>query len=340
MASIYGTSGAWNAIIAQLERYQLQVKQPGEIELLLQDCLRDYESQFEQAKQALEAEIGQLENEIAEEKEKVRAALEKFNEEHALEIKQAELHVDFYRQERSLFNFVRRFFRIRRETGKLDGLQKTRQEYENVIGHDLHEKAARLVEIKANKNHLAQGACHEAHARVELLKSLSTSPELARALVELEMIEILARLPDEVHVLNDLQLRTDRGIRLDGEWLIQGQINNLVITPAGLFAIEIYGGNQPAAQKGGETDPSDQIKRAAQLCYAYLKPKFPAATVRGVLAYRGHLPDNQKTGIVKTLPINEVPGYINWFKDKTLSEAALKEIVQFIQEWATQEHFV
>jgi len=91
---------------------------------LLQNCNVEYEQQFDKAKQAIEAEIDVLEQEIVQEKEKVRVELEKYADEHALEIKQAEVTVDFYRHERSLFNFVRSFFRIRRETGKLEGLQK------------------------------------------------------------------------------------------------------------------------------------------------------------------------------------------------------------------------
>ena len=70
--------------------------------------------------------------------------------------------------------------------------------------------------------------------------------------------------------------------------------------------------------------------RCAHLCYTFLKPEFPAATVRSILAYRGHIPESQKTGIVKTLPIPEVPEYITWFKENTLDDALMKEIVETI----------
>jgi len=179
---------------------------------------------------------------------------------------------------------------------------------------------------------MANAACREIRDRVEILKSISGSHELTSAVVELEMIEILSRLPENFHILNDIHLRTERGIRFEGEWLIRGEISNLVVSPAGLFAIEVNSGSKQNAEKGAAFDPSDQIKRAAHLCYSFLKPDFPAVTVRSILAYRGHLPESQKTGIVKTLPIADVPGYITWFKENTLNEALMEGIVKYILE--------
>jgi hypothetical protein len=329
MASIYGTSRAWKEIAAHLEAYKFKVEHPKEIEPLLQSCISEYERQFDQAKQVVENEIAALEQQIAQEKEKVRVELEKFAEEHALEIKQAELTVDFYRHERSPFNFVRSFFRIRRETGKLEGLQKTLQEYRDEVEHDLHEKQAQLGQIKASKHQTAQAACREAYEKVEILKSVTGSHELAEAVVELETINMLSRLPENFHVLNDIRLRTERGIRFEGEWLIRGEISNLVVAPAGLFAIELYSSkqNMPA---DASFDPREQIKRAAHLCYSFLKPEFPMVSVRSILAYRGHLPESQAASIVKTLSIPDVPAYITWFTENTLNEAMMQEIVDFI----------
>ena len=151
MASIYGTGGEWKEIVAHLETCQLKVEHPREIGPLLQSCAKEFEQQFVQARKTIEAEIAVLEQEIAQEKEKVRVELEKFADEHALEIKQAELTVDFYRHDRSLFNIVRSFFRIRRETGKLEGLHQTLQDYRDEIEHNLREKEAQLEQIKASK---------------------------------------------------------------------------------------------------------------------------------------------------------------------------------------------
>jgi len=330
MASIYGTSGAWKGIVARLDSYQLKAERPDEIELLLQSCNLDYEQQFDKAKSAIENEIALLGQDIDQEREKVRVELQKFADEHALEIKQAEVNVDFYRHDRSIFNSVRSFFRIKRETGKLEGLQKTIQGYHDEIGHELHEKEAQFEQIKTTKEHMADAACREIREKVEILKSISGSAELANAVAELEMIEILSRLPENYHVLNNIRLRAERGIRFEGEWLSRGEISNLVVCPAGLFAIEVYRGSKQTAQNEKQSDPREQIKRAAHLCFSFLKTEFPAVSVRSVLAYRGHLPEGQAASVVKALPIPDVQSYITWFKENMLDEKVAKEIVRYL----------
>jgi hypothetical protein len=330
MASIYGTSGAWKEVLARLEPYQLKAERPEEIELLLQSCNLDYRQQFDKAKSAIENEIVLLGQDIDQEREKVRVELEKFAEEHALEIKQAEVNVDFYRNDRSIFNSVRSFFRIRRETGKLEGLHKTIQEYRDEIEHELRAKEAQLEQITTTKEHMADAACREVREKVEVLKSIISSAELANAVAELEMIQILSRLPENFHVLNDVHLQAERGIRFEGEWLSKGVISNLVVCPAGVFAIEVYRAGKQAAPKDKEPDPREKIKRVAHLCYSFLKTEFPAVSVRSILAYRGHLAESQATSVVKALPIPDVPGYINWFKEKMLDEKVMKEIVEYL----------
>jgi hypothetical protein len=330
MASIYGTSGAWKGIVARLEPCQLKAERPDEIEMLLQSCNLNYEQQFDNAKSAIENEIVLLGQDIDQEREKVRVELEKFAEEHALEIKQAEVNADFYRNDRSIFNSVRSFFRIRRETGKLEGIHKVIQEHRDEIEHELRAKEAQRERLTTTKDHMADAACREARERVEILKSIIGSTELANAAAELEMIEILSRLPEGFHVLNDVRLQAERGIRFEGEWLSHGIISNLVVCPAGLFAIEVYRASKQAALNDKEPDPREQIKRVAHLCYSFLKTEFPSVSVRSILAYRGHLPESQATSVVKALPIPDVPGYITWFKEKMLDEKVMKDILEYL----------
>lgn len=334
MASTYGTSGAWRAITAQLEAVQLKVNRPNEIQPLLQSCAKEYAKQFNQARRLIEEEIATLEQEIVQEREKIRIDLEKYAEQYALEIKQAELHADFYRNDRHIFNLVRSFFRIRRETGKLTSLQKNVQDYRDEIEYDVREKENQLEYKKTNKDKLAEAACAEIHSQVDVLKNIVGSPGLANAVTELGMIETLSHLPDNYHVLNDLHIKLERGIKFDGEWFIQGQISNLVVSPTGLFAIEVNHGGKQSAKQDATVDPRDQIRLAAQLLYLILKPDFPTVSVRSILVHRGSLPDNQKTQIVKTLSAADVPGYITWFKENTLDEVTMQKIVVHIRDFA------
>jgi hypothetical protein len=334
MASTYGTSGIWSEITAQLEAVKLKVERPNEIQPLLQSCAKEYAKQFNQARHLIEEDIAILEQQVAQEREKVRIDVEKYAEQYALEIKQAELHADYYRNDRHIFNLVRSFFRIQRETGKLSNLKKNVQDYRDEIEHDLREKENLLEDKKTNKDKLAEAACAEIHSQVDVLKNIIGSPELANAVTELGMIETLSRLPDNYHVLNDVRIKLERGIKFDGEWFIQGQISNLVVSPAGLFAIELNHGMKQSSKTDADPDPREQIRHTAQLLYLLVKPEFPTVSVRSILVHRGSLPDNQKTQIVKTLTASDVPGYVTWFKENTLDDAAMQKIVSYIQSFA------
>lgn len=334
MASVHGTSRTWKNITAYLAAVQLEAEHPNEIASLLESCSKEAERQLTDARHALEDEIAILEQEITQEKEKVAAALEDYRQKYVLEIEQAEATIDFYQHERSIFNFIRSFFRIRRESGKLEHLHQTVEEYRLEIEGDLREKESWLEKKASGKEAQAEALSHEIHEKVELLKKISGSPELASASAELEMIATLAHLPENFQVLNDIYLRTDRGLRFEGEWLIEAEIHHLVVSPAGLFAIEVYRGGKTGIEKDPNFDPQQQIRRAAHLLHSFLKPKFPGLTVRSILAYRGHLPESQKMGIIKTLPLPDVPGYINWFKDHSLDENQIQRIFEEVQKIA------
>lgn len=325
MAKIYGESGAWKKIRAHLASVQLEATHPSALAGLLEIYTQEYEAQLEKAKNTVGDEIALLEQEVAQEREKTSAAVAEYRQKYALEIEQAEATLDYYRHERQVFNFVRRLFRIRREAGKLDSLNQTVAEYQFEVEKNLREREKLLAERNSGQAALAERLAYRGREKVDALKSLLNSPVLAQANLEFELLKSLERLPENCHVVNDVYLHTDRGLRFENDWLIEGQIDQLVVTPAGLFAIGLH-------LSGQEDDPQRQIRRAAHLLHTFVKPQFPAVTTRSLLAYQGRLPENQKTGIVKTLNVQAVPEYILWFKDQSLDETQIERLVARVQE--------
>lgn len=337
MAQIYGTSKAWQEIAAKLDAAQLKANHPRDINVLLEDSTREYEEQMGQALNALADEIILLEQDVNKQKEQIEKEMAVYSEKFSLDIEQAEVTLDLYQHERSIFNSIHNFLKSRRERIKLTGLRKTIQDYQNEIEKPLRAKENELGQMKAHKEQLAREQCGQLGAKIEILRDLSGSTELANAQAELEMLEYLQSLPDHVHVINHLNLSVDRGFRFDGKWLINGQINHLVVSPAGLFAIQVKNWNKQSTKKPSGAKLGEEINDAAQLCYLLVKPKFPNITVRGVLAYRGHMPENEKTGFVKVLQLQEVCGYISWFKEHTLDDERVRELVIFLQQLNHQE---
>ncbi len=331
MAEIHGISGAWDAIAAKLEANQLQAEHPAEIEPLLTSCVKELAEQISQAKYRSGSEILLQEQEISQEKEKNKAELATFSEKYALEIEQSAATLDYFKHDRSIFNFIRNYFRVRRETKRLKRLRKIVQDYQDEIERPLRSLETALEDKKRDQEKYIREQCSEINARVEFLKGLAGSQELAGAFADLEMLDYLKTLPGNVHVINNLKVRVERGIRFDGNWLINAQIDHIVVTTSGLFTIKVKNWSKQVVEKKAHSDLFQQIKNASQLCYELIKPKFPGVSVRGVLAYRGSLPDNLNVGFVKALPLQDVPGYINWFKENTLNDRQVGEMVEYIR---------
>ena len=323
MASIYGTSKEWGAIKSKLAQVQLSAEHPSEIEPILDRCQSEYEQQIKQVRQKLKTEITQLKQEILQVEEKTQANKASVSENKSLEIEQSEATLEVIKQDRSVFNLVRNFFRSRRENEKLAGLRTSLKDEHSQIESPLHAKEIELQQKKAQIDELARQECHEVLAQIEVLRGILASPELVGASAEAELLDYLRRLPDQCHIINNVVMKVDKGVLFEGIWLINAQIDQLVLTPSGLFAIGIKSWVKQPGEKEATSDPYDPIKRAAQLCYEMIKAEFPGTTVRSILAYRGRPPEATNPGIVKALPLSEVPTYITWFKDNTLSERTI-----------------
>lgn len=332
MTSFYGTSKVWGEISQKLEAFHLTASHPKEIGPLLERCLTEYEQQLKRVHQELENEISLLDHEIYLEKEKVKAHLKTFPEYSSLEIEQSEANLELYKHDHSIFNFIRNYFRVRHESRKIAKLREDLKDSRNEMEQPLHAKEIELEQKIAQKDELARRECQEVIAQIDFLRSISGSQELASAVAEVELQEYLGQLPGSCHVFNNINLRVDRGILFEGKWLIKAQIDQLVVTPAGLFVIEIKNWSKQFGEKGFSSDPYEQIKLAAQLCHEIIKPDFPGITVRSILAYRGHPPGYQNSGHVKALLLLDIPAYINFFTDNTLTNQALQQMVTRIQE--------
>ena len=165
------------------------------------------------------------------------------------------------------------------------------------------------------------------------VERLPGSPELAGARAELAVIEQLRRLPAENTVLNDVQLRATRFIQFNGIPLQSAQIDHLVLSPAGVFAIETKLWSRQFAESGRYHDPFDQIQRAGYLCFDLLREQFGKIHVRQIIACAGSLPPAPEGAHVKVLPIGQLNGYITWFKERALVPGEIVRVQEFLGQF-------
>ena len=334
MTSIHGTGKNWGGIQQKLVNVNLSAAQPAEIEPLLERCQAEYEQQIKQVRQKLKTEISQLRQEVLQEEEKTRANLAAAAENNSMAIQQSEAVLDVIKQDRGIFHLVRNYFRSKHEAEKIASLRTDLQTQHIEIEQPLHAKEMELDRKKAQIDELARQECQEILGKIEMLRAILSSSELAGANAENDLLEALSGLPDNTHVLNNVTIKMDKGVLFEGVAMINAQIDTLVLTPSGLFAIALKNWSKQANDKE-TSDPYDQIKRAAQLCHEMIKAELPGVTVRSILAYRGRPPETQNPGIVKALPVPEVASYINWFKDNTLSERTLQFLLTRLSNTGT-----
>ncbi len=328
MARMIGTSGAWRKIQAELSELGLPVERPEELAAHLTEQKSQLAQKMAEAQEKIDSALAPIVTEIQIEKEKIEQAPTERLAELDEDLRQASLHLELYRLDRGLFGRARNLFRMRRVEKKLAGLEAARAEISGRVKRLLAEQNAILAEKRAAIEAEAVGDYKLLNARVTFLQQTLASPELAEAELELEMLAQLEQLPETARVLSGLRLEAERAVRLDGKAFWAGSIDHLVITPSGLFAIEV----QPGGKHNPQADPFEQIRRAAHLCHELLKFDFPEVTVRAVLAHRSPLAEGQQNAYVKTLGLAEVIGYINWFKDHSLSAEQSEKIADYLKE--------
>lgn len=326
MAKILGASGAWQTILSMLSEVGLQVQHPREIQALLDEHKKQLETEQKKAQQKIKRTIRPIHREIEAEKDNIRSGIVGRTAELESEIHQIELSLELYRLDKNLLHR----FRIARTERRLQRRQQDLKEANERLNRLLAEQDGQLAEKRGALETEILAQTRATAVKVETLEKALGAKELTEAVTELEMLAVLSQLPDGVCVVNNVRLEAERGTRFQGKSFWEAQIDHLVITPAGLFTINLRHAAKPA---GADTSASfyEQVARASHLCYELLKQDFPGVTVRGIVAHRGHAPE-QSNNYVKTLPFSEVNGYITWFKDNTLNATHIQQIADYLQE--------
>ena len=118
-----------------------------------------------------------------------------------------------------------------------------------------------------------QRECYNITRSYEFLKEHETF--LAGALGEEEVIGALASLPDDYHVLNDVNLRFSRAIhwRKADEYIKTCQIDHIVAGPTGIFLLETKNWNQSRIeQDSGKV--LHQVQRAGLALWYFTKDYY------------------------------------------------------------------
>jgi hypothetical protein len=163
------------------------------------------------------------------------------------------------------------------------------------------------------------------------VEMLLSSPELAGAEAELEVIRELRRLPDPFLVYNDVRLKADRHIFFDGAALQSAQLDHVVLSKWGVFAIETKHWSRRFVETGVFHDPYDQSRRAGYLCFDLLREHFGKVRVQSVIVSAGRLPQPPAGTRVDVVRPEALTDYIVRHRKEQLADPMVGELGRFFE---------
>jgi hypothetical protein len=314
-ATLIGASGAWKDVLDRLEAVGVSVSRPKEIEPKLRELKDSYNHKIAQIRADIANEARNLGDEIQQDKGRFDKLVAEKHQEVLAAIHRLDIQIAALGQEMGFWKKLVNWFKIKfLEIEKKRWLRRER-DYALSLRAAISQKERRLLYIQQNGTRIFEERKRDLDVTIATLENVLNSPDLAGAEAELEVEEILKKMPLTHYVLSNVRLRADEYIHFDGQALQSAQIDYLVVSAAGVFVIEVKRWSRNFAASGDFHNPYQQVKRAGYLCYRLLRDRNFDTKVQNVIVSLGSLPDREDhTARVKVLRPNQLIGYLTWPK--------------------------
>jgi hypothetical protein len=319
MARIVGTSGAWKSICAGLNNASFYPEKPSEISRLLESAQKEYALAKINATQEVQNRIESLKKDVSQLQNSYESNVQKHKAEIGFEIELIQLALDQLQDGAGLIQRFLNRSRVKKQKEKLLKLKIQHRNCPQILQKEIDMARKTLEATQKNQDSIVGNQCKVNEYNVNLLQSVLSSPDMAGALAELEVIEQLRTLPDNYFVISDIKLVANKSIHFDGEWLKSAQIDHVVVSPSGIFVIEVKNWSKNFTQDGDYFDPYQQVKRASYLCYKLVGQRYNLKT-RSIIAHKGFVPEKPSDSFAKVLELKQVKGYIERFKEPSISD--------------------
>jgi len=166
------------------------------------------------------------------------------------------------------------------------------------------------------------------------------------ALGEQKVVKELEKLSDDYFLINDFSLSFGSPIynRQDNYYIKSIQIDHILVSPSGIFLIETKNWSEESLNNLDLWSPVEQIKRANFALFKIITKEITNYSglnlekhhwgdrkipIRNLIALT-NLKPKEEFQYVKILSINEITGYVKYFKP-TFSKAETQEIASFLR---------
>ena len=327
MAKIIGTSGAWKSICLVLNQVNLKPERPSEIFEFLKISQKEYTLAKSNATQDVQDKIESLKNDVSQLEASLEIDIHNYRTKIFAEIELVQLTLQIFQDGAGLIRKIINHSRVKKYKNKLLQLKNQHKNCPQIFQKKIYLAQKALEETQKNSKSLIENKCQLMEYNVSLLQTILSSPGLAGAIAELELIESLKTLPDNCCVISDVKLEVNKAIHFDGEWLRSAQIDHVVVAPSGIFVIEVKNWSKKFMQDGDYFNPYQQVKRARYLCYKLIGEEYNLKT-RSIIAHKGFVPPKPPNSQTKVLAIGKVKGYISGFKESDAKDQVIKDVTE------------
>ena len=355
MCKVYNSIGSLTTIKSHLYRHNInEFKSLNEViafqksySTYRQQIISTHELLIDQEKKTLSIDISQLDNSIKAEKINIERELRE-----ELEILKQKLN-DL--SSSTPANFIQRltnFFKKR-------FLQMKIRNKELCVGSKIDYSIRNSVKIfteKTNRyqyivSHFADavnesclGPLKELERKKRIIDEVNTF--IYGALGEQKVVNELENLSDEYFLINDFSLSFETPIynRQENDYIKSIQIDHILVSPSGIFLIETKNWSEESLNNLSLRSPVEQIKRTNFALFKILSKEI--AHYNNLNLYQHHWGDRkipirnlivltnlkpkEEFQYVKILTVNEILGYVNYFKP-TFSSKETQEIAYYLR---------
>jgi hypothetical protein len=209
-------------------------------------------------------------------------------------------------------------------------------------------------QVKSNRYQFISSQINEAvkqsaqQALSELQRKKATIDELNNfiygALGEQKVVKTLEGLSDDYFLINDFAVSFSPSIydRHENDYIKSVQIDHILVGPSGIFLIETKNWSEKSLQNLSLRSPVEQIKRTSFVLFKLLNNEVrnyhlrldrhhwgdKKISIRNLIVLTNTKP-KEEFQYVKILTVNELPGYVNYFKP-SFSNSETQRIADFL----------
>ena len=360
MSRTYNTIGSLTALKAHLEENNINdfkslkevIAFQSSYPILRQQEISNHEKRIEQEEKTLNKDLQLLEITIETQKHEAEQRL-------IIEIDKLKQQLNPLTNEGSTNIFQKLTKNVRHWYYKRQ-LRQKEQNFDLEVIKSINElinirqvKNKRYQFITSQFNMAVEESSQKALSEIERKKSVidKLSSFIYGALGEQKVVNTLEALSDDCFLINDFAVSFSPAIynRQENDYIKSIQIDHLLVAPSGIFLIETKNWSEKSLENLSLRSPVKQIKRTSFVLFKLLNNEMSnfyirldkhhwgdkKISIKNLIVLTNTKP-KEEFQYVKVLTLNELLGYINYFKP-TFSSVETQRIAEFLLKMNDQK---